>query len=725
MKRILLFVHYNKTNALDERVLYTLKSVRNLFDTVVVISNSKLGSKDARALSDLSDTLIQRRNIGYDFSAWKEGLNKIGWDKLSSYDSLTLMNDTCHFPVYPIGPYFKKFEASKKIDFWGASVHKTSQHGMPKTNGPVPEHIQSYFTTFKKRVVISKTFRDFWSNLRDHDDVAMVIRDYETKLTGLLNSAGFQYDAIINVTNAVFNDAAIVNPAYQCPERLLEQKFPFIKLKAVSKYNFINIRNWIKKNSKYPSSINPYDTNTFVRLTAILINWSLTQTHLTFLAISIPAIIAFVFITPLGFGGDEAAHAYKSYSISQGDLFSVKSEVPKNLSDTVEYGWVVASQSPWGSQVYKRHDVSDSASEQIHALGNKKLNSNEMKLVTYYNGASYPATVYAGSAIGMRIGSALNLSVYSTLIIARLLNAIPFLLFGAAALYILRTNMAKWLIFTVLLTPTVISYASTINGDPYNISVVAMFFALFLHSINNRPKIAGKYLWFLVTTSALLALAKIPSALLVGLLFFIPSNRFSNSKDKWLKTGAIVVATLLLAAIITKIGYGQLPYQAGSASKIAWVLSNPLDTVSLVARTIYLDFPDYINRSVGVIGRNGVYVHQSIILLLFIWLTVLALFVDKVGKKRGVALLAYTSLLCLAIIGLLFTGDPENTINKETVWGVHGKYFTPFIPIIVYGLGILAPFRVVQNKNYIGIFTILLMATVSIASILTYQIALY
>jgi uncharacterized membrane protein len=726
VKRILLFVHFNKSNGLEDRVVFTLKSVRDLFDTVVVMSNSPLSNQDRQTLEGVSDKVIERENIGYDFSAWKEGLDTIGWGALKKYDSLTLMNDTCHFPILPIGPYYKKFERNPRIDFWGASIHKATEDGMPGTDEPVPEHIQSYFMSFKKKVFVSSVFKRFWDDLKAHKDVHRVIQDYETCLTNTLSSVGFKYDAIINTKNSVFAEESVVNPLYQLPERLLEQRFPFIKLKAVSKFNFINLREWAEQNSTYPSGeINPYRTSHFMKTVMLALNFMLKKAHITFLAISIPAIIAFAFLIPLGFGGDEAAHVYKTYSISQGHLFSVAGNVPKNLSDSVGYGWDVASEAPWGAQLYRRHDVSDAAAKQIKQLGDKKFESTAVKQVTYYNGASYPATVYSGAVLGFWVGNALDLSVRSTLILSRLLNAIPFLVFGALALYILRRSMAKWIVFTVLLVPTVISYAATINGDPYNIAVVALFFAVFLQCINNRHKITKKYLWLLTIISILLALAKLPSVLLVGLLFFIPKNRFHNSKDKWLKVGIMAALAILLTVLVTHIGYDKLPYRANSSAKISWVTSNPIDTIALLGRSIFIDSSDYLNRAVGVIGRDGVFVHPIIILMLFIWFSVLALSLEEMGIKKGLLLVFYATLLCATVIGLLFTGDPGNTINVITVWGVHGKYFTPFFPMIIYGLGLLAPFRITSNKNWVGLLTIALMVFVTITSILTYRSALY
>lgn len=255
MKRILLFVNFNKENELEDRTVYTLKKVRHLFETVFIISNSGLSIKDRASLGEVSDKIIMRDNVGFDFAAWKTGIDDLGWDRIKKYDSLTLMNDTCYSPIWPIDEYFEKFEKAKGVDFWGASVHIASSYGMPGTDGKgaVPEHIQSYFMTFKKKVVASKAFANFWDNIKTYSDIERVIRDYEVGLTRTLNESGFTYDAIINNKNAVFSETNVINPVHQVPALLLKQKFPFIKIKAVSKNNFIKIRRLVNKKSDYPA----------------------------------------------------------------------------------------------------------------------------------------------------------------------------------------------------------------------------------------------------------------------------------------------------------------------------------------------------------------------------------------------------------------------------------------------------------------------------------------
>ena len=250
MKRILLFVNYNKENILEDRTLYSLKYLRNLYDKIVVISNSELSRADKEKIKKFSDRIICHENKGYDFAAWRDGIKKIGWNELAKYDELTLMNDTCYFPMFPIEKYINQFGDSEVIDFFGSYIHVATPCGMPGTGtmdypgDAVPEHVQSYFMTFKKTVLVSSVFRDFWNNVKEYSDVNIVIQKYETQLTGRLKDAGFGYDAMHRSHDYL----------YVHPEILLKKQFPFLKIKAVHYYNIKRLKKIVEKScSEYPT----------------------------------------------------------------------------------------------------------------------------------------------------------------------------------------------------------------------------------------------------------------------------------------------------------------------------------------------------------------------------------------------------------------------------------------------------------------------------------------
>lgn len=258
MKRLLLYVHFNKYNTVSSHVIYQLEKLRPLFDTVVLISNSKLSDKYGRDLSQdkkLVDRIIQRQNIGFDFAAWRDGLADVGWDKLSDYDSITLMNDTCFGPLWDLEDYYASFESEPSIDFWGM----TNNRKTPKsryTQG-FPEHIQSYYLVFKNQVVGSEVFSEFWKSIEDFMDVADVIEHYETKVTTVFLDAGFSYRTVFDTVNEDISHMLHPDFSFYNPTQILKHKVPFIKVKAIEHNQGIShylIRE-IAEKTPYPSDL--------------------------------------------------------------------------------------------------------------------------------------------------------------------------------------------------------------------------------------------------------------------------------------------------------------------------------------------------------------------------------------------------------------------------------------------------------------------------------------
>ena len=196
MNKILYFVHYNKYNLFSDHVIYLLKNIRTLYARIVVISNSPLSETQRNKLSLFCDEIRLRENKGFDFGAWKDALLADGWEKLSQYDNITLMNDTYFGPLFDLESIYFNME-QKDIDFWGLTNYRNDKFGMPKTHGPIPEHIQSYFICFKQRVVNSESFKAFWKNVKYENKIEKVIQKYETKFTKILTKAGFGYSVFL------------------------------------------------------------------------------------------------------------------------------------------------------------------------------------------------------------------------------------------------------------------------------------------------------------------------------------------------------------------------------------------------------------------------------------------------------------------------------------------------------------------------------------------------
>lgn len=249
MKRVLIYVHFNRDDKLANYVVHQLQEMNSLFDKVLFITNSKIVDEDKKRLNGLYDDFLQRENIGFDFAAYRDGINRLGWTELGKYDSLTIMNDTCFGPLRPMSGVYGKMEKSD-ADFWGMTMHEYSKIGMPGTNGPVPEHIQSYFLVFGKNVIRSKEFHDFWKSVKDSDDVEYVIQKYESQLTPILGK-NYKYDVLVRSKGEFFP-----NITYFLPKTLLDRGLPFIKIKAftenIDTLSPNGLVRYIKRHTQYP-----------------------------------------------------------------------------------------------------------------------------------------------------------------------------------------------------------------------------------------------------------------------------------------------------------------------------------------------------------------------------------------------------------------------------------------------------------------------------------------
>ena len=250
MNRILLYIHYNKFDEVSEHVLYQLEQIKPLFSRVILISNSRLEKNYMRKLEMIWITeIIQRANIGFDFAAWRDGMEYVGFDHLEKYDSVTLMNDTCIGPLWPLEPYFRSFESAIDCDFWGMTNFKKTKY--------FREHVQSYFVSYSREVVSSKVFKSFWMNVKSYDNVRQVIDNYETKFTSELKRTGFNYQVVFNTLGEKSDDMLHPDFSYYRPFDILNHRVPFLKIKALQSHQeqANQLKCEIKSISDFPSEI--------------------------------------------------------------------------------------------------------------------------------------------------------------------------------------------------------------------------------------------------------------------------------------------------------------------------------------------------------------------------------------------------------------------------------------------------------------------------------------
>ena len=107
MKRLLIYLTYDKQKIIDDYIGYFLHSMRKLTETIVVVCNMPYIQKGIHNISDYADQIVYRENKGLDCGGFKDALCQfVGWENLKKYDELILVNDSFYGPFEDIGQIF-------------------------------------------------------------------------------------------------------------------------------------------------------------------------------------------------------------------------------------------------------------------------------------------------------------------------------------------------------------------------------------------------------------------------------------------------------------------------------------------------------------------------------------------------------------------------------------------------------------------------------------------
>lgn len=265
MKRLALVVFYEQNGILLDYVKYYLSSLLENSFRVVVIVNGDIDHLGSNWLMEHNITVLQKENFGLDFAAWKYAFRWLGWNKVADYDEVLLTNCTCYGPVYPLKIVFSEM-SRKNFDFWGISRHPAilDVRLIPSdSDSYVREHLQSYFLVFKKKVISSKPFQNFFDQLIPAKSYNEEVANHETKLTEYLENHGFRSGSFLSFSK--YSRSGVTAPVYDAVAQLTEDFCPFIKRRVfTSPYSFwvdsgvgsqaCRIISFLKKHTDYPLS---------------------------------------------------------------------------------------------------------------------------------------------------------------------------------------------------------------------------------------------------------------------------------------------------------------------------------------------------------------------------------------------------------------------------------------------------------------------------------------
>ena len=258
-KRLCVFAHYDPEGVLDEYVVRLLVALREVCSTLIFVSTSP--NLSVSAVTPHADQVIARNsqalptsspwvfpvigvNFAYEFASWKAGLEATpDW---GDYDEIVLCNDSVYGPLSPLSDAFREME-QVDCDFWGIT-----------DSLEVKRHIESYFLVFRKPVIASPVFADFWGDLRPVEDKRRLIAQCEIEMSQTLIGHGFR-PAPLHQPNWASHGPYRFNTTHYFWKRLIQRYTPFVKI-DIMRFDTMGVGecavlNHLRSGSDYPVEV--------------------------------------------------------------------------------------------------------------------------------------------------------------------------------------------------------------------------------------------------------------------------------------------------------------------------------------------------------------------------------------------------------------------------------------------------------------------------------------
>lgn len=261
MKRICIYLTYDKQRIVDLYIDYMLKELKSCTDHLVVVCNNEEVISGGWILEENADQIFYRENKGFDAGGFKDALCKfLGWERIRQYDELVLVNDSMFGPFRSMKDIFAEMDR-RPADFWGLA-----RHGENRTSslGHIDEHIQSFFIVIRSKMLHCSQFEEFWNKLPYFDVFPEAIKKYEIAFTKYFSNLGYSYIALANTAvndseNGLYNYCQY---GYIPFEMIKKRNFPFLKkqpLNGVTQY--YQTQENFKRAIEYIDSETDYDVH--------------------------------------------------------------------------------------------------------------------------------------------------------------------------------------------------------------------------------------------------------------------------------------------------------------------------------------------------------------------------------------------------------------------------------------------------------------------------------
>lgn len=260
MKRLGIFVFYDKQGIVDRYVEYLLENLKGHLSRLLIVCNGALTADGRDILRRFTEEIYVRENTGFDAMAFKLAMTSyLGWEEVEQFDEVLLFNDTFYGPVYPFAEMFDAME-HESCDFWGITRERQFKDYLFGTDTVTPTHIHTYFCVYRKRAVTNDAFKKYWDEFDSTEWFFSDVCRHEMTFTEVLEQGGLTWKTYVELPDYHEKNMldASVNPYYSLAYDIIKNnRCPILKRK-----------NFVIKNLSWRTGTGGEDTEKALRYIA-------------------------------------------------------------------------------------------------------------------------------------------------------------------------------------------------------------------------------------------------------------------------------------------------------------------------------------------------------------------------------------------------------------------------------------------------------------------------
>jgi uncharacterized membrane protein len=393
----------------------------------------------------------------------------------------------------------------------------------------------------------------------------------------------------------------------------------------------------------------------------------------------IVALLAFGLIaclaTPLSAGYDEETHFIRAWEMAH--LYLVPNE---------QLGAQLPFPALYWDLSYRRQPIVDAVEPGFwRRYGAFSLDARDYIYANVETRSVYSPALLLPQALVLRyLGLSLQLPALVVYYVCRMAGLLSYLLLCWLAVRLIPYG--KWLLAILIISPMAVFQASTISADTIS-NGIGFFFLGACLALAGAGEIGWKKWLMLLGLLALLFLGKVNLIFLALIPFLlIRPSRFSMRYGY-----ALLVVAALALFLAEVVGWNAVAYSrftralegANPGDQLAFIFSQPLLFLKIIAQDVWLNTPAYMQGWVGVYGYNYwpvpalTYALYPLAVFAGLWARAGEPLPDKSTRLLFAALFVVGFFLSIVSLYVAFT--PARSL---LVAGVQGRYFTVIMPLL-------------------------------------------